>query len=117
METTMNTNRSLGAAALLLAFIAITSAAEPPPAAGAPLPGATAKGVDPELIGEEKAVLTAAPNVPPPIRRKHSTKVIVNLEVREVVKRMADGVEYLFWTFGGEVPGLFIRVREGDQVE
>jgi nitrite reductase (NO-forming) len=30
---------------------------------------------------------------------------------------MADGVEYLFWTFGGEVPGLFIRVREGDQVE
>ena len=30
---------------------------------------------------------------------------------------MADGVEYLFWTFGGEVPGLFIRVREGDLVE
>jgi nitrite reductase (NO-forming) len=73
--------------------------------------------VDPEIIGEENAVLTPAPNVPPPIRRKHSTKVIVNLEVREVVKRMADGVEYLFWTFGGEVPGLFIRVREGDLVE
>jgi len=62
-------------------------------------------------------VLTAAPNVPPPIHRDHAAKVVVNLEVREVVKRMADGVEYLFWTFGGEVPGLFIRVREGDLVE
>src|SRR5678815_5098949 len=72
---------------------------------------------DPEIVGEEKAVLTPAPNVPPPIQRKNATKVIVNLEVREVVKRMADGVDYLFWTFGGDVPGLFIRVREGDLVE
>ena len=38
-------------------------------------------------------------------------------EVREVVKRMADGVDYLFWTFGGSVPGSFIRIREGDLVE
>src|SRR5205085_7952025 len=33
------------------------------------------------------------------------------------VKKMADGVEYLFWTFGGDVPGSFIRIREGDLVE
>jgi len=37
--------------------------------------------------------------------------------VREVVKHLADGVDYLFWTFGGDVPGSFIRVREGDLVE
>jgi nitrite reductase (NO-forming) len=37
--------------------------------------------------------------------------------VREVVKRLADGVDYTFWTFGGNVPGSFIRVREGDFVE
>jgi nitrite reductase (NO-forming) len=91
--------------------------AEPPVTTNAPLPGPDAKGTDPEIIGEEKAILTAAPNVPPPIQRKHATKVTVELEVREVVKRMADGVDYLFWTFGGEVPGLFIRVREGDLVE
>ena len=65
----------------------------------------------------ENVVLTEAPNVPPPIRRKHPAKVIVHLEVREVVKRLADGVEYTFWTFGGNVPGSFIRVREGDYVE
>ena len=41
----------------------------------------------------------------------------MKLEVKEVVERLADGVEYTFWTFGGGVPGLFIRVREGDFVE
>jgi nitrite reductase (NO-forming) len=30
---------------------------------------------------------------------------------------LADGVEYTFWTFGGSVPGSFIRVREGDEIE
>ena len=30
---------------------------------------------------------------------------------------MADGVDYTFWTFGGTVPGKFIRIREGDEVE
>ena len=69
------------------------------------------------LVGEEVAVLTDAPNVPPRITRTHRTKMIVNLEVTEVVKRMADGVDYTFWTFGGSVPGKFIRVREGDLVE
>jgi nitrite reductase (NO-forming) len=72
---------------------------------------------DETLQGEETAVLTDAPNVPPPITRRHPTKVIVNLEVHEVVKRLADGVDYTFWTFGGSVPGKFIRIREGDEVE
>ena len=69
------------------------------------------------IVGEEEAVLTIAPNVPPPITRDHATKVIVNLETREMRGRLADGVEYTFWTFGGVVPGKFIRIREGDLVE
>src|SRR5262245_23990366 len=48
--------------------------------------------------GSEEAVLADAPNVPPPIHRDHATKVVVKLEVREVVKRLADGVDYTFWT-------------------
>ena len=70
-----------------------------------------------EIIGQEEAVLTYAPNVPPPITREHATRVIVNLETTEVRGRLADNVEYTFWTFGGRVPGKFIRVREGDLVE
>ena len=69
------------------------------------------------IVGTEEAVLTVAPNVPPPITRNHATKIVVNLETREMRGRLADGVEYTFWTFGGVVPGKFIRVREGDLVE
>ncbi|MBI2060261.1 MAG: nitrite reductase, copper-containing [Nitrospirae bacterium] len=65
----------------------------------------------------EKAVLTDAPLVPPSIERKNPAKVVVELEVVEKVGQLADGVQYLFWTFGGKVPGKFIRVREGDTVE
>ncbi len=62
-------------------------------------------------------MLADAPNVPPPIHRDHATKVVVHLEVRELEGRLADGVRYTFWTFGGHVPGKFIRIREGDEVE
>jgi nitrite reductase (NO-forming) len=72
---------------------------------------------DEKIEGQERAQLADAPQVPPPITRKHATKVIVHLEVKEVEGRLADGVKYTFWTFGGKVPGKFIRIREGDLVE
>lgn len=65
----------------------------------------------------EKAVLTHAPEVPPRIDRSGNAKVIIELETKELKGRLADGVEYTFWTFGGTVPGPMIRVREGDDVE
>lgn len=63
-----------------------------------------------------EAQLTFAPEVPPPVDRA-AAKVIVKLETRELQARLADGVEYVFWTYGGRVPGPFIRIREGDEVE
>lgn len=63
------------------------------------------------------AILTTPPVVPPPTGRKAPAKVIVELEVKEVVKQISQGVNYTFWTFGGSVPGKFIRIREGDSVE
>ncbi|MBF9254133.1 nitrite reductase, copper-containing [Pontibacter sp. 172403-2] len=64
-----------------------------------------------------EAELTSPPQVPALITRKHPAKVIVRLEVKEVVKQLADGVDYTFWTFGGTVPGKFIRIRQNDEVE
>jgi nitrite reductase (NO-forming) len=64
-----------------------------------------------------KAVLTSPPEVPPATNRKTPAKVIVELEVVEMEKEIAEGVKYTFWTFGGTVPGSFIRVRQGDTVE
>jgi len=98
----------------------VTTAAPAAPAAETPAGGdiGTARGVVPDTgLPVEQAVLGVPPNVPPPITRDYSARVVVHLEVREVVKRLADGVDYLFWTFGGTVPGSFIRVREGDLVE
>jgi nitrite reductase (NO-forming) len=63
------------------------------------------------------ATLTSPPEVPQATKRTLPAKVIVDLEVREVEQEIADGVTYTFWTFGGTVPGSFIRVRQGDTVE
>ena len=65
----------------------------------------------------EQAILTSPPEVPPAIERDHNAKVVVELETVEKVGTMADGVEYVYWSFGGTVPGSFIRVKEGDEIE
>ncbi len=64
-----------------------------------------------------QAVLTSPPLVPPATNRNYPAKVIVELEVRELDMEISEGVRYTFWTFGGTVPGSFIRVRQGDTVE
>ncbi len=73
----------------------------------------------PELasLPVEEAVLTSPPFVPPPIKRDYPARVVVHLEVREIVRPIADGTLYTFWTFGGTVPGSFLRVREGDLID
>lgn len=63
------------------------------------------------------ATLTSAPAVPPATNRDTPAKVIVNLEMLELDMPISEGVDYTFWTFGGTVPGSFIRVRQGDTVE
>ena len=64
-----------------------------------------------------RAILTSPPQVSPPTGRTQPAKVIVELEVRELDREISEGVKYTFWTFGGTVPGSFIRVRQGDTVE
>jgi nitrite reductase (NO-forming) len=61
--------------------------------------------------------LTLAPAVPPPTQRRAAAHVVVDIEIKEVVLPIAGDTTYTFWTFGGKVPGQFIRVRQGDTVE
>lgn len=65
----------------------------------------------------EIAELTAPPFVPKPVGNRPAKKLIVNLEILEQEGEMADGVKYVYWTYGGSVPGSFIRTRVGDEVE
>ena len=77
---------------------------------------ARAKGGE-AALPEVKAILASAPRVPPPVDRVGNARVIVQLETTEAKGTLADGVQYTFWTFGGTVPGPFIRVRVGDVVQ
>lgn len=63
------------------------------------------------------AELTSPPNVPRSVGRRKAKKLIVNMEILEEEGEMTDGVKYVYWTFGGSVPGSFIRTRVGDEVE
>jgi nitrite reductase (NO-forming) len=136
------TSKILGAlrvatAVAALAVLALAGTACGPPLGGAqaaPSPhGPMTTGGSPDALATDtggsrkgdlgppqetlEAILTSPPEVPPPTGRSHPAKVIVHLEVREVEMPIADGVTYTFWTFGGTVPGKFIRVRQGDTVE
>jgi nitrite reductase (NO-forming) len=101
-------NRALAALVAMAALSAAAATAQP-----AKQPGDFGPPQGPVI----KAVLTSPPMVPPPITRKHPAKVIVELEVVEKEMPISEGVSYTFWTFGGTVPGSFIRVRQGDTVE
>ena len=72
---------------------------------------------DPATLEVVEAELTPPPFVPGPTGRAAPAKVVVHLEVKEVVLPISEGVSYTFWTFGGTVPGRFIRIRAGDTVE
>ncbi|MCT1533079.1 copper-containing nitrite reductase [Sphingobacterium daejeonense] len=67
--------------------------------------------------GESVAELTSPPHVPKPVGKREATKLKVSLEILELEGEMVDGVKYTYWTFGGSVPGQFIRTRVGDEVE
>lgn len=69
--------------------------------------------VNQEMIAE----LTSPPNVPTPVGKRMAKKLIVDLEIQEREGEMTSGVKYIYWTFGGTVPGSFIRTRVGDEVE
>ncbi|UGB37608.1 copper-containing nitrite reductase [Frateuria soli] len=110
------------AAASMLALVACsdkpsTDAAEPASARVASSSLAPPADFGPPQGEPIHAVLTSPPNVPPPIHRNHPAKVIVELEVIEKEMPISEGVSYTYWTFGGTVPGSFIRVRQGDTVE
>jgi nitrite reductase (NO-forming) len=66
-----------------------------------------------EMIAE----LTSPPHVPTPVGKRKAKKLIVKMEILEKESEMTDGVSYVYWTFGGTVPGSFIRTRVGDEVE
>ena len=69
------------------------------------------------IKGTMDAELTSPPYVPAPVGDRRAKRLLVNMEILEKEDTMTDGVRYMYWTFGGSVPGSFIRTRVGDLVE
>lgn len=60
----------------------------------------------------------ADPNkVPPPINRKNSELVKINMTTKEVISEVAPGIFNNYWTYDNQVPGPMLRVRDGDTIE
>jgi nitrite reductase (NO-forming) len=55
-------------------------------------------------------------DIPAPLGQREPMTLDIALETKEITARLADGTSYRFWTFDGQVPGPFLRVRVGDTV-
>ena len=82
-----------------------------------PFARAQEPSVKPKELPIIEAVLTAAPQVPPPVNRDYEARVVVRLASDEFRGDLSKGVEYDFWGYNKQVPGPFVRVREGDTIE
>ena len=67
--------------------------------------------------GETSSIIRPATEVPATVAAREPQIVKLELETIERMGNLADGTSYRYWTFGGQVPGPFVRVRVGDIVE
>lgn len=67
--------------------------------------------------GKGADIRKAAGQVGEPVGKRPPKRVVIRLEAREVVGRLADDTTFTCWTFNGTVPGPLLRVRVGDTVE
>jgi copper-containing nitrite reductase len=72
---------------------------------------------DMSKLPRERAKLTSAPEVPPPIQREYPVLLEVPLTTTTKTSQLTSQYKYDMWTFNGTVPGPFIRARVGDVVE
>ena len=55
-------------------------------------------------------------DIPGPINRSRSVTHDITLESKDVISEIEPGVEFKFMTYGGQVPGPMIRVRQDDKI-
>jgi nitrite reductase (NO-forming) len=67
--------------------------------------------------GEEMSIIRPPTEVFEPAGTREPQVVKLELETIERMGQLGDGTTYRYWTFGGQVPGPFVRVRVGDIVD
>lgn len=71
---------------------------------------------DAPFVANGVSIVRPPSEVPLALGERAPSRVEVELETVELNGKLADGTDYTYWTFGGKVPGPFIRVKEGDTV-
>jgi nitrite reductase (NO-forming) len=67
--------------------------------------------------GDAGSIVRAPSDLPAAVGERGAQTVRVELETIEKVGNLGDGTTYRYWTFNGQVPGPFVRVRVGDTVK
>jgi nitrite reductase (NO-forming) len=62
-------------------------------------------------------IVRAPTDLPAPIGVREPQRIQLDLETIEVTGQLDESASYRYWTFNGQVPGPFVRVRVGDTVE
>jgi nitrite reductase (NO-forming) len=79
---------------------------------------AAAGGIAHNVAAEAPASIVRAPtDLPAAVGERGPETMRVELETIERMGDLGDGTTYRYWTFNGQVPGPFVRVRVGDTVE
>jgi nitrite reductase (NO-forming) len=56
-------------------------------------------------------------DLPGPVGDRAPTTVRIDLQAVEVEGQLSNGTTFTYWTFNGQVPGPFFRVKVGDTIE
>ncbi len=67
--------------------------------------------------GVAASIVRAPTDLPTAVGERGAETLRVELETIERMGELGDGTTYRYWTFNGQVPGPFVRVRVGDTVE
>jgi nitrite reductase (NO-forming) len=111
-----------GGFALLLGASVAVGAISAPAGFGAGVLASTLRLGEPALAhavaAEAPASIIRMPtDLPASLDGRGPETVRISLETIERMGDLADGTTYRYWTFNGQVPGPFVRVRVGDTVE
>ena len=106
-----------GASGNLLNVMKVGTASSPHLMSVGPAEGPHFHPVDLDRMSRIPEIAKDPSEVPLPQVRKTPARIQYFLEAQEVISTLADGTEYLYWTYGRTVPGPMLRARVGDTIE
>jgi len=108
--------RAISAAELVTPMPTLSADAENQAVAMAPAAAST-NTPEPARPVDVPRVAADPTNIPGPVDWTEPRHHQITLETVEVVAEIEPGVTFRYMTFGGQIPGPMIRVRQGDTVE